>query len=182
MAVWKRDPAILLCPNVPKPLHGVNPRTILGDNWWNRTRREAYASTNYRCKACGVHKTKAKYHAWLEGHEWYIIDYEAGLMTYTHTVPLCHFCHNYIHDGRMRNLLRKGDLHHSKYAQIIKHGDEVLRQAGLSRLSGVDRDAAIREAILDNRIARWDEWRLSLFGKLYPPKYKDAAHWEQAFR
>ncbi len=96
--VWVRRPEVLLCPNTPKPLHGVVPREIYGQSWWNKTREAAYRSTNYHCLACGVHKYQAKHRQWLEGHELYEINYVEGTSTYIETVPLCHFCHNSIHD------------------------------------------------------------------------------------
>ncbi len=130
---WHRRPEILLCPNIPKPMHGLAPRVIMGSSWWDKTRKEAYASTNRRCMACGVHKYKAKARKWLEGHELYQTDYRLGRLTYLETVPLCHFCHNYIHDGRLQMLLERGQIHHQKYAAIIQHGNRVLAEANLCK-------------------------------------------------
>jgi hypothetical protein len=167
---WQVDPKILLCPNVPKPMHGLAPRVVLGADWWETTRRAAYASTNFHCQACGVSKYQAKYHKWLEGHELYRINYSKGKMTYVKTVPLCHFCHNYIHDGRLKALLEKRKINHLKYVAIIRHGDKVLREAGLEREPHDEREP--------KNIAAWEKWRLVLNGKEYPPKHKDFEAWE----
>lgn len=161
----KTRPQILLGDNIPRPLHGLAPRVVLGDKWWNQTRRESYESTKFHCLACGVHKTQAMRFQWLEGHEIYETDYQKGRMVYKETVPLCHYCHNYIHDGRMRYLLSIHEISHQKYAAIIKHGDTVLLEAGLKRLPYHERD----QLILNSNPAPWDQWRLVVFGVEYPP-------------
>lgn len=171
-ALWRRRPEILLCPNIPQPLHGIAPRVILGSKWWDATRKAAYRSTRYHCIACGVHKYRAKYHQWLEGHELYLTDYRKGRLTYLETVPLCHFCHNFIHDGRLMMLLRNGEIHHAKYAAILQHGRKVLDEAGLRKESRKQREEAIMEMIQNGEMAPWEEWRLVLFGKEYLPRRK----------
>lgn len=168
-------PDILLGSNIPQPLHGVAPRVVLGTSWWNKTRREAYRSTEYRCISCGVHKTKAKLRQWLEGHELYEIDYAKGRAKYIETVPLCHCCHSFIHDGRLLALLEKGEIHHFKYVTIIQHGEEVLARAGLKRLSLEERD----RLILDGELAPWSKWRLRIGRNLYPPRFKSEEEWRQ---
>lgn len=177
--VWVPRPEILLCPNVPKPLHRMPPRVIYGDSWWNKTRQAAYRSTNFHCLACGVSKFEAHYHKWLEGHELYEIDYEAGLMTYIETVPLCHFCHNFIHDGRMLAQLRKKEIHHHKYAAILRHGDAVLAKAGLQKMSQADREKEFTMLQSRGLIADWKKWRLVLDGRKYAPKYKSFEEWKK---
>lgn len=179
---WKFRPEVLLGANIPKPMHGLAPRTVLGEAWWNATRKAAYASTDYHCVACGVHKASARYHQWLEGHELYAISYEAGRMVYVETVPLCHFCHNYIHDGRLRWLLEKGEIHHAKYVAIIQHGDKVLADSGLRRLGYKEREENIQEALTNGRVAAWEDWRLVIEGAEYPSLYKSYEDWERKQR
>lgn len=150
-------------------MYGTAPRVILGTNWWNKYRTEVYRSTNYHCNACGVSKYEAKYHQWLEAHEMYDIDYKQGRMTFLKAVPLCHYCHNYIHDGRMRWQLMSGALHHAKYTAIIQHGDAVLAAAGLQRNRDIE-NAAILKLVAEGGSVRHDEWRLIINAVEYPPR------------
>lgn len=120
-------PWLLFHPNIPKPLHGLAPRIVLGEKWWNETKKEAKEKFNQHCWACGIHKNKATYHNWLEAHECYSINYSIGQVKYVGTCALCHACHNYIHDGRMQILTNKGDFELEKYGAIIKHGETILQ-------------------------------------------------------
>lgn len=165
---WSREPQVLLHPQIPKPLHGVNPRSILGNTWWNKERKQAYASTAFHCIACGVHKFEAQIKQHLEGHEEYRIDYKKGRMTYTRTIPLCHLCHFYIHRGRMEMLFRKRLITAAKCQKIISHGEHVLSEAGISFLTKPESP---------NYDVEWSEWRLVLFGKEYKPKFKSYEDW-----
>ena len=179
---WQLRPEVLLCDNVPKPMHGVAPRVVLGDKWWNATRKTTYKSTLYHCVACGVHKSKARGRQWLEAHELYKIDYKKGLMIYLESIPLCHFCHNYIHDGRMISLMAKDKFHYGKYKYIIRHGDRVLSNSGLKRLTYKEREDINIDRILNNEMAEWSKWRLVIGKKKYKPKFKSDYAWQQAFK
>lgn len=178
---WVRRPEVLLCPNVPKPLHGVAPRSVLGNSWWEKTRQAAYKATNYHCLACGIHKSLARGKQWLEGHEVYSINYRKGKMIYLETVALCHYCHNYIHDGRLNSLLDQGKITHQKFAAILQHGDTVLAEAGLTRLSHEERSLLVLRAIKMGRVAPWKKWRLVLEGKEYPPKFATEKDWKKRY-
>lgn len=122
---------ILLQPNIPKPLHGINPRTIMGQARWDIVRQEAYASTNYHCYACGIHKSKALKHQWLEAHESYTIDYETGCFTLEKIVPLCHYCHSFIHNGLLLVKTRNYEITHSDCFSILYRGFQVLDRNNL---------------------------------------------------
>ena len=174
---FKLRPELLLAPNIPKPMHGVAPRVVLGNSWWNKTKKEAKLATDNHCVACGVHKTQAKSRSWVECHEVYDTDYKRGLLTYIETVTLCHYCHNYIHDGRMKHLMEKGELHQSKYVAIIQHGDRVLLDAKLERLSYKEREENVRRTIVNGIMANWEDWRMVVEGVSYPPLYKNYAEW-----
>ncbi len=178
----KLRPEILLCPNVPKPMHGVAPRVVLGDKWWNKTRQEAYESTGYYCLACGVSKYAALFHQWLEGHELYKIDYTKGRMKYLETVPLCNACHNYIHDGRLTALRDKGIITHGRFAAVIQHGDRVLAQANLKRPTMEERETVITDLVLSGKLCEWGKWRLVIGRKHCEPKFKTPEQWTAAFQ
>lgn len=167
---FKTRPEILLCPNIPKPLHGLAPRVILGEAWWNETRQAAYRSTGHHCIACGVHKRHAKYIQWLEGHELYKTDYKRGTLTYIETVPLCHSCHSFIHDGLMEALLRRGVIDLVKFNDVMDHGNRVLKAAKLRKNRRTPKV-----------IAPWSKWRLVLSGKEYPTRFKDYKEWEMFY-
>ena len=166
---WQPEPALLLCPQVPKPLHGLAPRVVLGSKWWNDTRKEAYRSTSYHCLACGVSKYDAQYRKWLEGHEIYEVDYLVGRSEYIRTVPLCNYCHSFIHAGRLQAQLDKGTINHARYAAIIRHGNGVLQQAGLRRVE------------YEGPFAEWGDWRLIVNGKEYAPLFKTEAEWIKVY-
>lgn len=151
-------PEILLGGNIPPPMHGLAPRVVMGRKWWDKTRKAAAQATRQHCLACGVSKWQAKGRQYLEGHEVFDIDYLLGRMVYVETVPLCHFCHSYIHDGLLRILLATRKISHARYVAIIQHGDEVLRRANLVRS---------RPETLG--MAEWDDWRMVFEGREYPP-------------
>ena len=180
--VWTPNPSLLLHPNIPKPLHGVAPRTVMGSAWWAKEKKACYKSTDYHCEACGVHKSCAKYHQWLEAHEVYEVDYERGTSTYVRATPLCHFCHNYIHDGRMQALLERGELHHAKYSAILQHGDEVLNNAGTKRESRAVREAMLVDLFSQGRLAEWHDWRMVIGDQSFPPIYSTIDEWERFHR
>lgn len=162
-------PEILLHSQIPKPMHGVAPRVILGRSWWDEVRAEAYRSTNYHCLACGVHKYQAAEKHWLEGHELYDINYIRGRMTYLETVPLCHYCHNFIHAGRLQALRQIGKVTQEKFDAVMAYGEGIIKAAGLKP-----------KRIYKGQIAPWSKWRLVLDGKRYPPIYRSLRHWAAA--
>lgn len=164
------DPRVLLMPNIPKPLHGLNPRTILGNTWWNKTKAKAFKETRNHCKGCGVHKDKAEIKKGLEGHEQYRVNYKTGRMTYLNTIPLCYCCHNYVHYGRLEMLLLSKKITREHYYRILDYGDMTLMIWGLSKK--IDN--------IPDRIP-WNNWRLILKGKAYKPLFKSFKEWEEHY-
>lgn len=176
---FKLRPELLLAPNIPKPMHGVAPRVVMGNSWWNKVKKEAKLASDNHCVACGVHKTQAKSRSWVECHEVYETDYKKGRLIYLETVTLCHYCHGYIHDGRLKHLMEKGELHQQKYVSIIQHGDRILLEAGLARLPYKDRELQVSLDIAFGKVAAWEKWRMVVEGVEYPPLYKNYQEWEE---
>jgi len=177
-------PKILLHPNIPKPMHGVNPRSIKGQEWWDQQRQVAYAKNNYCCWACGVHKSDAKFYQWLEAHEAYEIDYFRGRMILHEITALCHACHNYIHDGRMIMMVRSGGMVRSKYDLIRAHGDAILASPDLQNAAPplwLELTEKSKKEAKRGGIAEWQDWRLVLEDIEYPPLYKSYEEWHIHF-
>lgn len=165
-------PVILLHPNIPKPLHGMNPRSILGKGWWDEQRQIAYAKENYHCMACGIHKKDAKYHKWLEAHECYEFDYPLGIARMIEIVALCHSCHNFIHSGKLIMDLQSGRITESKFHDIMGHGERIIMTV---------RSKPNPYIVNDGDIADWNVWRLIIEGKEYHSKFKSFAEWREHY-
>jgi len=186
---FKERPYLLSCPNIPKPLHGLNPRTIMGKLLWDETRKQVYASTGFKCAACGVHKCDAKKHKWLEAHEIFEINYANGTATLNEIVPLCHFCHSFIHSGLLRMRARKKEVSVDHVRDVLFHGCEVLRRDGSSMFSGTaklcDLVSISRDGInvmkTPANIADWGKWKMIWGGKEYKGKFKSMRDWRSRY-
>jgi hypothetical protein len=186
----KLKPEILTHPNIPKPLHGMNPRTILGKEWWDKTRQEAYASTDYHCSSCGVHKSEAKKHKWLEAHEYWDINCMTGICEVKDIVPLCHYCHNFIHSGRLSMILGKSKSK-EEVIEILEHGFKILKENNLkcfayskylARKLGAktyDVDYYMPE---ENEDLEWSDYALILEGKTYKSKFDNIEEWKEFYK
>tara|TARA_R110002020_G_scaffold69127_7_gene180177 strand:- start:2541 stop:3173 length:633 start_codon:yes stop_codon:yes gene_type:complete len=180
-------PELLQHPNIPKPLHGLAPRVIKGQEWWDKTREDAYASTGYHCLACGVHKTDANYHNWLEAHEDYAFNLRTGEVRIKQIIPLCHSCHNFIHSGRLSITAER-----DKIIDILKHGFKILEDNNLdvseatymiAEEVGLKHNSkAIDCGVPEDEICNvWSEWHLILDGKKYYSKFKDMEEWRRFY-
>ena len=154
------DANILHCPRVPKPLWGVNPRTILTQidkGWWDRTRQRIYAANNYHCQCCGVHKTEQKgFPKNLDAHEYYDINYQTGEVRLKMIVCLCKYCHAFIHFGRLTELYNRGDIQEREFFATVSHGNTILKKAGLPMKN---LDHTVNDNIYQ---IPWNQWRLIL--------------------
>lgn len=191
------SPILLTHPNIPKPLHGTAPRTILGDEWWNKQRQLAYAENDYHCQACGIHKSKDRFHNWLEAHEDYSINYSTGKVKLNKIVALCHTCHNFIHSGRLGALYRKGFEPQDKVEYILKRGFWVLKSNNLepfwgtaflytevfSNLDLLDRVEELKKKQEPSRICQdWSKWHIEIDGVNHYGKFKSLDEWQQAYK
>ena len=73
---------IITMPNVPRPLHGMPPRKIMGQTEWNKMRKRCYYNAGYKCEACGAEPERGG----LDAHELYSIDWENDQIHIDHKV------------------------------------------------------------------------------------------------
>ena len=115
-------PELLLHPMIPRSLSGVNPRRIKGKEWWDKTRKAAYAENNYCCWACGAHRMDTTEQL-LDGHETYEYNFDKRTMRYEGTVALCRRCHEFIHFNTLSPP--------SRATRRLVSGIEYLRSVGI---------------------------------------------------
>jgi hypothetical protein len=187
---FRERPHLLSAPNIPKPLHGLNPRSIMGVRKWNEVRRDVYQSTCNRCSACGVHKSDAKLHKWMEAHEIFSINYRAGLANLIEIVPLCHYCHSFIHSGLLRVKARKREVSASHVRAVMRHGCCVLLRGDTGIFSGtaelcdlVSIDRGLIPVMPETKVmADWSKWRMRWNGVEYKGKYNSLSDWERSYK
>ncbi len=179
-------PKILTHPHIPKPMHGVNPRNIGGREWWYKVRHQVYAKYNYRCLACGVHKSEAKKNKWLEAHENWDIDYKNGVCIIDSIQPLCHYCHQFIHSGY---LSIRQDISIREKKEILQHGFDVLKGTGLevfeftlkfAELLGVNTHG-LKYYKLPKSNLGWGDWHLIYGNKKYYSNFDSYEDWKNHF-
>lgn len=159
------DPCILIHPNIPKPLHGLNPRTIMGQRRWLELTANKRNSTHF-CEACGASKITS---GTLECHEEYDINYEAGTSKLVRIVAICKKCHEFIHCGRLKALTKSRKISRRYYLMILKRGREILKKH------------KIRKIKYRGPVAPWGEWKLIFEGKEYQPIHKNMKEWKDAY-
>jgi hypothetical protein len=179
--IW---PQILLHPNIPKPLHGLNPRSIFGKEWWDIERKKAYEVNNFCCWACGIDKNKAKHHRWLEAHECYEIDYSTGIAEMKMISALCHLCHNYIHNGRLQELLNVSSITIEFYNEVMFHGSNLLAER-MENIGFPKELLFLQSTLISLEMVKlkmvenvdWKDWKLIIDGKEYSPIHKSYEEW-----
>lgn len=166
------EPGLLEHPNIPKPLHTLAPRVIKGQEWWDVERKKAYNRAAGRCQACGVEFSKAKKFQRPEAHEIYDYDYCTGRLTFNRVVAICHYCHSFIHSGRLRALRNKNEISKEEYKEILDHGNKVLSQP---------HKKVINVKYPDGDYPEWGEYRMVIDGKEYGPAFNSFEEWRKFF-
>jgi len=165
-------PQILCQPNLIKPMHWLNPRTLLWQKWWDIQRKKAYERNDNHCLWCWVEKSKAR-PARLSAHEMYNIDFNTCTYTLSSIVPLCDNCHNFCHLGRTTALRHKWEISTIKYNRILKHWLKILK----------DNNLDVEKTMLDmcwwdmskrypERNWTWSNWWLEIDWVKYYTKFK----------
>lgn len=164
--IMVREPELLLHPTLPLPLHGVNPRSILGRKWWDNVRQKAYGENNFHCMACGIPRRDVTPRAILHAHECYDINYGTGRVVLKRIVALCPTCHDCIHIQRMNSLYDKGEVNEEDMWLLLSHKERVLDGRSVPEVSST---------------VEWGDWYLELDGKKYFSKFNNIKEWREYY-
>lgn len=201
---------LLTMPNVPHPLHGLAPRTIIGTTEWNKMRKACYEEHEDTCEICGQklsgsRKSDLPLH---NAHEVYDYDYETYTATFVRPVCICPRCHNFIHSGRAITCYQNHTPLWTKEAMLdlAEHGfklisewnkqhpdDEPLKvfEAVESWLEEPSLEGELKALVKQygidfyyvprtDRKSDWKRWKLVYDGVEYYSPYKNQREWQRA--
>ena len=165
-------PELLLTGERPIVFQGLNPRGIMGQKKWGEVRRKVYASTDYHCLSCGAYRpydleANRFIDEPLHAHELYIIDWKNKRMFLGDIVPLCIYCHNYIHQHGMVIRYEKGQ---NTIQDCWESIDQGLRVCG-EQINNINAVKTFKN--------EWNKWVFIHEGKEYRSKYKSYNEWKK---
>lgn len=191
---------IITMPNVPRPLHGLPPRKIMGQTEWDKMRKRCYYNADYKCEVCGAEPERGG----LDAHELYTVNWVDGTSTFIRCVALCKKCHSFIHSGRLITLHKQGNpLYQREHVlSVVEHGFKLIHEHNQKYHDNLRAYATFLEylkvptltqAMLELikkynikfyseplKIADWGDWRLIWRGKEYRTPYKSEGDWQKA--
>lgn len=201
---------LLTMPNIPKPLHAVNPRLIMGDAAWAKVRKKAYYDAGYRSEISGILRAEP---GGLHAHEVYDINYKTGLCTFKRVCAITPQEHVYfIHSGRMITMWKnKNPLYTTeKVLEGVENGFKIIYEwnkihKGKLRvydtfLDYLDYDELRpeMERLIEKyeiefwqedkaKQCKWGDWKLIIphddeTEDKYPTPYADYEAWEEAMK
>lgn len=149
---FRRRPELLVVGKSPRALYGVTPRSIMGEEAWNKLRKQVYKESSGRCACCGENPLQEP----LEAHEVYDVDYAAAKCYLIEIVALCSLCHMMVHRDIHE---RSNHTNAAKFKRARMHCKELLREAG-------------RRNYNKENTVPWYKWKLVWEGKEYSPKHE----------
>ena len=127
----KEDGApIIAMPNVPAPLHGQAPRTLLGKSTWDHMRKYCYYNAGYKSQISGEDLDGTTNDKKCNAHELYSYDYVHGKAYFERAVCISPVEHNFIHSGRMLTMYKQGDplTTAERVLEGLEHGFEQIKK------------------------------------------------------
>lgn len=194
---------LITMPNVPKPLHGIPPRVIMGKSTWDHVRKKCYFDAGYKCEVCGCEPPKGQLHA----HELYSYDYTTGTGTFERCIAICKKDHDFIHSGRLITLYKQGNLLYPKeyVLNVVEKGFKLVYDYNCTHRNKkplrvystfleylkVPSLKDEMEALIDKYEIKfyddqpseslgWSDWKLMIGPNEYPTPYANEAEWKLA--
>lgn len=206
----KEDGApIIAMPNVPTPLHGCCPRTLLGQSTWDHIRKKCYFDARYKSQISGDDLDGSHSDKKCNAHELYSYDYTKGTAYFERAVCISPVEHNFIHSGRMLTMYKKGNplMPKSYLLKIVENGFRIISEwnkahpdkkplrayatlVDYARTPGIAKEVTELIEKYDIKfykedtayLPRWEDWSLKIGNREYPTPYKDRDEWAEAMK
>lgn len=151
-------PVVLISPGIPRPLHALNPRTIMQpwNGWWNARRQEVFERVDFRCQGCGVERKLEDYTTHLDCHEDFLIRHDVGRAIYQGDWSLCKLCHDHVHLGRLKSAAIHGrqGKSWSYAAHVMEHGQRLIEEYDLQPTAKLYNDYADIYSAIGNNLKK----------------------------
>lgn len=108
-------PLLLTMPNIPAPLHGLNPRSVMGDEEWDKQRFDCYGNAMWKCEICQAPCER------MQAHELYTYNYISHTAIFNRLIAVCDKCHRAIHSGRLVTMTKEGDVSKEYFLDVAEH-------------------------------------------------------------
>lgn len=102
----------------PMPLHGVNPRNMMGQFYWDDLRIKTYKEYDYKCGICGSNGQEQGFRHRVEAHELWDYDFDNEIQIFRGVIALCPICHKIYHWAQPAMALKSGDLSQKEFDRI----------------------------------------------------------------
>lgn len=191
---------LLTMPNIPKPLHELCPRNIMGEQGWKQYRLNCIKHAKYVCEICGK---KLTYGA--KSHELYTYSYLTGTAVFQRCVCLCSTCHDGIHSGHSITRFKRGEISKEHLLAIIENAFRIIWEYNCDHanqeplrlyksFSDCLKVPEIHDEVAalikkydikfykedDRYAARWREWHLFYGNQSYSTRFKSYDSWDKA--
>ena len=196
------DEVEITMPNVPKPLHAINPRIIMGQDKWDNLRMQCYLDSKYKCEICD-RKLDDKN---IQLHELYSYNHTNGVAKFERYISVCKLCHNGIHSGRAASLFRNHnpiftkkymlEIAENAFKLVYEYNEEHHAELRLFKtyLEWLRLDE-LRDELLElmtkydvkiyrwpRSVGKWERWHLEWNGQKYYTPYHNGHEWRADMR
>lgn len=135
---------VLTQPILPLSLHGINPRSIMGDYQWKKVKAKYRDKANHHCMICDRYVPHVR-GDWLECHEHYTVipktitiknGEKVDVLEYQldRFLSICHECHMYIHQGFLAIQVDEGTVTEDYFKVVIEKGDKLLQEHDMKKV------------------------------------------------
>ena len=118
-------PEILL-QELPKPLHTITPRFILGGKEWRKLKNIAAAQNNFCCWGCGVNINETQTFKRLEGAPVFVVEEKYKIVYHRDVAALCYKCNSFLNISKVKSMEAQGLYEKGFSEEIVLHGSALV--------------------------------------------------------